>query len=84
MRDLLYLGGLALTDKSSRIGGLEPLRDGVGYFGARRLGQRFELVERFLGRNFVARAELDPDQNRALDRFERSAIGAAQMKTSSG
>src|ERR1700694_3542696 len=34
MRDFLDLGGLALADKRARVGVLEPLRDGVGDFGA--------------------------------------------------
>lgn len=82
MRDFLDLGSFALADKSSRVGGLEPLRDGIGDFGAGGLGKGLELGERFLGGNFVARAEFDPDQDRAFDVFERLAIGAAQMKTS--
>lgn len=82
MRDFLDLGGLALADKRARIGGLEPLRDGVGDFGAGGLSEGLELGERFLGGNFVARAEFDPDQDRAFDLFERLTASVAQMRTS--
>jgi hypothetical protein len=83
MRNLFNLGSLALADKGARVGGFELLRDGVGDFGAGGLGESLELRERFLGGNFVARAEFDPDQDRAFDLFERLTISAAQMKTSS-
>ncbi len=82
MRDFLDLGGLALADKGTRVGRLEPLRDGVDDFGAGGLGEGLELGERFLGRNFVARTEFDSDQDRAFDPFERLTIGGAQMNTS--
>ena len=83
MRDFLDLGGLALADKSARVGRLELLRNRVGDFGARSLGEGLEFGERFLGRNFVARAELDSDQDRAFDVFERLTISVTQTKASS-
>jgi hypothetical protein len=39
MRNFLDLRGLALADKGARVGGLEPLGDGIGNFGAGGLGE---------------------------------------------
>ena len=69
MRDFLDLGGLALADESARVGRLKPLRNGFDDFGTGGLGERLEFFERLVGRNFIARAEFDSNQNRALDLF---------------
>jgi hypothetical protein len=82
MRDFLDLRRFAFADKRTRVGRLELLRDGVGNFGARRLGKGLELRERFLGRNFVTRPEFDSNQDRAFDSFKRLTASATQMKTS--
>jgi len=45
LRDFLDLSSLTLADKSTRVGRLEPLRDGLGNLGAGSLGECLELGE---------------------------------------
>jgi hypothetical protein len=69
MRNLLHLRGLALADEGTRVGRFEFLRYGLGNLGAGGLGERLEFGEGLIGRNFIARPELDSDEYRALDGF---------------
>jgi hypothetical protein len=82
MRDFFDFRGLALADKSARVGGLELLRDGLGNLGAGGFGEGLQLGQRFLGGNFVARPQFDSNQDRAFDSFKRLTASATQMKTS--
>jgi hypothetical protein len=81
-REIAHLGGLALADKSSRIGRLQALANYIGDLSTSGLGQRLELGNRVLGGNFVLRSEFDTDQDRAFDLFERLAMRTAQKITS--
>jgi len=82
LSELADLGGLALTDKGARVGRLEALANDIGDFSTGGFGQRFEFGNRVLGGNFVFGSELDSDQDRAFDLFERLAMRTAQKITS--